>query len=67
MLSERSVLLLLHSETRQPGGQKAAARRLGVSAQLLCDVIHGRRALSAKLLRGLGYKRVVMYERDERR
>jgi len=63
MLSEESVWNVLHAEVTRRGGQKAAAKRLGVSAQHLCDVFHGRRALSAKLLAGLGYRRVTMYER----
>ena len=67
MLNEASLKAVLRAEVERDGGQKAAAKRLGVSAQFLCDVLHGRRGLTARLLRGLGYRRVVMYERDTRR
>lgn len=44
------------------GNQKAAAKRLGVSEQYLCDVLKGRREPGKKLLNALGYRRVVVYE-----
>ena len=63
VIDEESLANILYREASSRGGQKAAAKRLGVSAQYLCDVLHGRRAMGAALLRGLGYKRVIMYER----
>lgn len=46
------------------GSQQAAARRLGVSGAYLSDVLNERREPAAKLLKALGYRRAVLYERD---
>lgn len=49
------------------GSQDKAARDLGVSSQYLCDVMKGRREPGKKLLDGLGYRRVVLYEQIRKR
>jgi transcriptional regulator with XRE-family HTH domain len=49
-------------EVASAGSQEAAAKRLGVSAQYLCDVLKGRREPGKKLLDAIGYRRVVVYE-----
>lgn len=64
MISHASLHRVLRAEVSFPGGQKAAAKRLGVSAQYLNDVLNGRREFGHAILQGLGYRRVVMYKRD---
>lgn len=43
--------------------QKKLAARLGISPQYLCDVLKGRREISAELASRLGYERVVTFVR----
>ena len=43
--------------------QKRAAKDLGISQQYLCDVLKGRREISATLADQLGYERVVMFRK----
>lgn len=45
--------------------QKQLAEELGVSTGYLNDYLHFRREPGAKLLEGLGIRRVVMYEHLE--
>ncbi len=43
------------------GTQKATAEVLGVSAQYLGDVLTNKRAPGKKLLKAMGYKRIITY------
>ena len=56
-LTERIRVEIAHA-----GSQDAAAKRLGISPQYLCDVLRGRREPGKKLLDALGYRRLVVYE-----
>lgn len=47
------------------GGQHEAARQLGVSNQLINDLLRGRRDFSAKILKPMGYEKQVRYVRKE--
>jgi hypothetical protein len=49
---------------RRAGTQKAAAERIGVSEQYLCDVLQGRRKPGPKLVAGMGYTKVTYYQRE---
>lgn len=64
MLTERDVRAVVDSmlTTRT---QKELAEELGVSTGYLNDYLHFRREPCAKLLEGLGIRRVVMYEHYE--
>lgn len=42
--------------------QKALAKRLGISAQYLSDILKGRREPGQKMLDALGLERVITYE-----
>ena len=44
------------------GSQDTLARALNISPQYLCDVLKGRRSVSANLAQKLGYRRRVMFE-----
>lgn len=63
MKAEARIRQILALIVRTEHGQKGAAKRLGVSAQHLNDVLKGRRALSAKILSAIGYERVIFYRR----
>lgn len=43
--------------------QRQVARELGYSDAFICDVLMGRRAVTAKLAEQLGYERVTVYRR----
>lgn len=43
--------------------QKDVAERLGISPQYLCDVLKGRRDISAHLAERLGYERIVAFRK----
>ena len=49
----------------QCGSQKAFAARLGISEQYLTDVLKRRREPGEKILKPLGFRRIVTYERVE--
>ena len=46
---------------RSAGSQKLAAQALDISPQYLCDILAGRRDISAELAGRLGYQRIVAY------
>jgi predicted transcriptional regulator len=56
---------MLRSLVTYEGGQSQLAKRLGVSPAYLCDVLASRREPGSKILKGLGCRRVVIYEIDE--
>jgi hypothetical protein len=45
------------------GTQTAVATELGVSTSTLGDVLLGRRGVGGKVIRNLGYERIVVYRR----
>lgn len=56
---------ILSDTVELAGSQKDAAAELGVSAQYLSDVLHGRREVGTKLAQAMGLKRIVKYVQDE--
>ena len=46
------------------GGQQAWARAHGISPAYVCDVLNARRAPGTKILRALGWIRLVTYQRS---
>lgn len=62
-LTPQALRDVIATEVKAMGEQQIVARALGVSPQYLCDVLNGRREPGAKLLKGLGYRRVVVYEK----
>lgn len=65
-LSASGVIDFLRFEVEQAGGQKEWALANGVSPQLVNDVLHGRRAPSAKICKPLGLVRTTRYVRAPR-
>ena len=44
--------------------QKDLAARLDIHPSYLCDVLKGRREISERLARAMGYRRAVMFEKE---
>jgi hypothetical protein len=63
LLGLADVFMALNDRVAQHGSQRAFARAVGVSEQLLSDVLHARRDPNDELLRAIGFKRVVRYSR----
>ncbi len=63
LLREAEVIAILHATVKRHGTQEAAAEWFGVSGAYLCQVLYGVRPPGKKLLRRLGIRRKVMYER----
>ena len=59
------TLIQLHSNIsnliKDQGSQKQAAVILGISPQYLNDIIMGRRAISDRVARKLGYDRIIRF------
>jgi hypothetical protein len=60
--TQEHLLEIIERAVHQPEGQQGAAQRWGVSPAYVCDVRRRRRAIGGKLLKALGYRRVVLYE-----
>jgi len=56
----------LRSACAAAGGQQAWAKRHGISPQYVSDVLNARRDPGASILRALGWKRVVTYQKSNR-
>jgi hypothetical protein len=52
---------ILRLRCEAAGGQKDWATANGVSAQFVCDVLAGRRNVSARLAKILGYQRQIVF------
>ncbi len=64
MLNEAELIKHIESLVYMAGGQKAAARSMGISPQYLNDVLQGRRSPGPKLLQAIGYtKAETLYRR----
>lgn len=49
----------------EASSQTILARELGISVSYLGDVLHGRRGISDRMARALGYERLTVYRRKE--
>lgn len=45
--------------------QKATAEELGISPQYLGDILAGRREISDRVAKALGFRRVVTFEKEK--
>lgn len=54
---------VLEKACKKAGGQKAWANQNGVSAAYVSDVLAGKRDLGEKILKALGYKSTVFYQK----
>jgi transcriptional regulator with XRE-family HTH domain len=55
----------LRKLAKEEGSQRNLAKRLGVSAPFIGDVLLGKREPAPKMLKALGLRRVVTFERLE--
>lgn len=55
----------LRKLVKEEGSQRNLAKRLGVSAPFIGDVLLGKREPAPKMLKALGLRRVVTFERLE--
>lgn len=60
--TREALIERMAADAKRAGSQLVLAQRLGISPQYLCDVLAGRREPGGKLLKALGYRRVVVYE-----
>lgn len=60
-LTHAQALASLRALVRLEGTAKAAATVYGVSPQYLSDVLNGRREISEKLAKALGFERYVAF------
>ncbi|SMF70613.1 hypothetical protein [Allosphingosinicella indica] len=45
------------------GRMKRVAHELGTSPSVLCQIVNGKRRISARVAAGLGYQKVIVWER----
>lgn len=58
------LLSLLEAEVGRSGSRKEAAKKLGVSAQYLGDVLNNKREPGKKILDALKLRKVISYESE---
>ena len=63
-MTEDDVRTKLHRAIQAHDSQKAFAISVGVSAQYVADFLAGRRTPGPAILKALGLKKVVRYERE---
>ncbi len=61
ILTEHDLRDRLTDMVAEHGSQRAVANILGVSKGYLCDVLLGRRPVSAQMADKMGWKRVVVF------
>lgn len=61
--TETDLLRELQKMADRKRGLTEAAEKTGLTVQFLSDVLKGRRGVSERLARGMGYRQVVEYER----
>lgn len=66
-VNEFAIRARLREEVNIAGSQKRWADLNGISKQYVGDVFHGRREPGEKILNALGYEKVVLYQRTDRR
>ncbi len=65
MITDAEIRATLASFVTAHGSQMAASKALGVSQTHVCNVVGHQRPIGTKILQGLGFRKVVMYEAAE--
>ena len=60
-MTETAALERFRQSVKKIGGQKAFATAHDMSAQYVCDVLHGRRGLSDTICKAIGLIRETVY------
>ena len=63
-MTEPEVIAELRRLIEAVGDQSAWAKQNGLSPAYVCDVLLGRRAPGKSILKAMGLKKVVRYERE---
>lgn len=61
MLSEQDVIARLRAAVSEAGGQRAFARKVGLTPAYVNDMLRGRRAIAEKVLDVLSIERIVVH------
>lgn len=64
MMTEAEVIAELRRLIEAAGDQSTWAKQNSLSPAYVCDVLQGRRAPGRSILKAMGLKKVVRYERD---
>lgn len=63
-MTQAEFLDFLKAEVKKMGSARTAARKLGVSAVYLCDILNGNRPAGDKICKALGVVRSVKVTRE---
>lgn len=63
-VTEKEVALLIRDAVKESGSLRALGKKWKVSAQYLCDLIHGRRIAGPAILKAMKLKRLTTVIRD---
>jgi DNA-binding XRE family transcriptional regulator len=66
VLTSDELLALVRARVMEADSQAAAALQLGISKQLLSKILREEAAPGLALAKALGYKRVVMYTKEQK-
>jgi hypothetical protein len=61
MITENDMRNILRQRCAEVGGQRAWSRINGISGQYVCDVLSGRKHVSDRLAKSLGYDRTIRF------
>lgn len=67
MIDKTELIAQIRDSVLDFGGQKAAAKEWGISAQYLNDILRGRRDVGQSVLDAMGFERIVLYKVKEGR
>lgn len=62
-MTKERVIAMLEQMAGELGSQKDLAQQLGIAPSYLSDVMAGKREPGDKIIRQLGLKKVVVYEK----
>jgi transcriptional regulator with XRE-family HTH domain len=62
-MTRDALIAYLRGQVQVYGSQRALAHYCGVSAAYISDILNGRREPGESVLRALGFRKVVRYER----
>lgn len=65
VISHEDALNLIRAIVKSKGSQFAAAKHLDISPMYLSDILRGKSDISDNVARKLGYRRVMVFEKDK--
>ena len=64
-IQSEEAIKALREMVKKSGSQTAVARELDISQAYLADILAGKRDVSKNVARKLGYKRVIVFVKEE--